>query len=333
MKSITFIRVAAVAAISLFLSLAPGCGGGGGDGGVAPAPPAPASIVYNGITTQTVVTAANAEDLATAALGAGEFGLASAAKVEGTSAYPRYLKLVDILRRSTENIELTSTSQPVAGAIVPVSGTRYGNCGGSASLTGTLDDQTGDTSGTMTFSNYCSNGITMNGVVSYSGIYDLVNDEFDVFSMTTSNLGATDGVSSFAIGGTITYDYRNVPIVVTMDMMLQDGASGKVYWADGYLINIWDYAGYTDYSMTGQSYHPDYGYVDVTTPTLFRIYDTDDYPSQGVLEIVGDIGTGGGNTRARLTALTNTTYQVIADTNGDGDFTDPGDYDSGTLNW
>ena len=333
MDTSTCIRVAALVAISLFLSLTSGCGGGGGDGGVAPAPPAPAPIVYSGITTQAMIMTANAEDLATSALGAGEFGLASAAKVEGTSAYPRYLKLVDIIRGCTENIELTPSSQPAAGAIVPVSSTRYGNCGGSASLTGTMDDQTGNTFGTMTFSNYCSNGITMNGVVSYSGIYDLVNDEFDVFSMTTGNLGATDGVNSFAIGGTITYDYRNVPIVVSMDMMLQDGASGKVYWAEDYIINIWDYAGYTDYSMMGRGYHPDYGYVDVTTPTPFRINNTDDYPSQGVLEIVGDMGTGGGSTRARLTALTNTSYQVIADINGDGDFTDPEDYDSGTLNW
>lgn len=298
------------------------CGGGGGDGGKTPV-----LISYTGITTQATITADNAVELTLMALDAGEIGADAAAEVKGP-ANLRYLKLVQVLRDSTENIVLIPSSQAIVGAIVPVSGTKTGNCGGSASIEGTVDDQTGDSSGTMTFDNYCSDGLTMNGVVSFSGIYDLVAEDFDVFSMSTDSLSATDGVISFTMRGTITFDYRNVPILATMDMLLQDGASEEVYWADDYLINVWDDSGYTDYSITGRSYHPDYGYVDVTTPTPFRIYDTDDYPTQGVLEIQGQ-----GNTMARLTALTNTTYQVIADTNGDGDFIDPDDYDSGTLNW
>ena len=313
--------------VVLCLLVSYGCGGGGG-GGAGDGSETPAPISYTGITTQATITEDNAVELVLMALGAGEIGALSAAQVEGTVTYPRYLKLVQILKDSTENIELSPSNQPIVGAIVTVSDTRTGNCGGSASLTGNLDDQTGDASGTLTFSNYCSNGTTINGIVSFSGIYDLINDEFDVFAMTTDNLSATNGLNSFTVRGTITFDYRNYPYVVTMDILLQDGASGKVYWAEDYVMNVWDYTGHIDFSITGRCYHPDYGYVEVTTLGPIQTYYEYDYPYNGAISIWGL-----NNTRANLGAVTELLYQVVADINGDGDFTDPEDIDFGYHPW
>jgi hypothetical protein len=114
-------------------------------------------------------------------------------------------------------------------------------------------------------------------------------------------------------------------------MMIRDEASGKVYWAEDYVMNVWDYPmlTYTDISMTGKSYHPDYGSVNVSTPTNFRINDLDAYPYQGVMLCEGQPGPAGGNTTAQLTALSAATYRVVADTNGDAAV----EWDSGVLYW
>jgi hypothetical protein len=81
--------------------------------------------------------------------------------------------------------------------------------------------------------------------------------------------------------------------------------------------------------ISGRYYDPDYGYVEVYTEGPLRIDDGDDWPSDGVLVVTGDTGIAGGSTMARLTALSSTTYQVEADTNGDGTY----DWDSGVLYW
>ena len=81
---------------------------------------------------------------------------------------------------------------------------------------------------------------------------------------------------------------------------------------------------YLFYWWSGRYYDLDEGYVVVSTDSPFRVYDGDDWPSEGVLVVTGD-----GSTKARLTVLTSTTFRVEADTDGDGSY----DFDSGDLNW
>ena len=65
---------------------------------------------------------------------------------------------------------------------------------------------------------------------------------------------------------------------------------------------------YADVNISfGFYYDPDYGYVAVETPTPFRVFDTDIWPSSGVM-----VATGTGNTKARLTSISNTQCQIDA---------------------
>jgi hypothetical protein len=102
-----------------------------------------------------------------------------------------------------------------------------------------------------------------------------------------------------------------------MDILLRDNSNNEVYWVRNYRIEVTegsDSTGdYTDIVISGQFYNPDHGYITISTQTPIRVYDTD-----------------GGITKARLTFVSSTTYQVVADTDGDGDFDD---YDSGVLLW
>lgn len=88
-------------------------------------------------------------------------------------------------------------------------------------------------------------------------------------------------------------------------------------------------SGYVSFTISGTYYDHDHGYVSVSTTTPFILYSGYDHPSQGVLIIDGRTGIAGGSTKARLTAITASTYRVEADTNGDGSY----DWNSGTVNW
>jgi hypothetical protein len=68
-------------------------------------------------------------------------------------------------------------------------------------------------------------------------------------------------------------------------------------------------------TVTGRVFHPLHGYVDVTTPQPLVVVNGDDYPSSGEFVV-----TGANNSKARLTALSATTFQLDADIDGDGGY-------------
>jgi hypothetical protein len=122
----------------------------------------------------------------------------------------------------------------------------------------------------------------------------------------------------------ISIDYSDSPILCTIEGLLEDKTTQKVYWAKNYSLNIYEYAGYIEVEIFGTFYHPDYGYVTVSTEESFVIYDGDEWPSSGILLMVG-----ANNTKAKLTAIDETKCRIVADTDGDGVY----DYDSGNLYW
>jgi hypothetical protein len=113
-----------------------------------------------------------------------------------------------------------------------------------------------------------------------------------------------------------------------MSIFLKDNKDGKVYWVD-YTMNFWAGSNYVDFGVSGKYYHPDHGYVVISTSTNFRVYFGSKWPSQGVLILDGKTGIAGGSTKARLTVVSSTTYRIEADTNGDGVY----DWNSGILSW
>jgi hypothetical protein len=296
-------------ALSLFMVLH-GCGGGGGDSSGS-------SMIYSGIETQAVVTTSNAEDIATGAYSGGSIGPAFSA-VQGTVDRPRYLQVIMALEKSMKDMELIGASEDVPGAVQKTaSNTISGSCGGSASYTITYDDVTGDFSGSMNFNNYCSEAVTISGSVNVSGKIDLGTKEFLIFIFILNNINATDGTESETMEGTISF-HREPSLHVEMTLLLRDNSSNKVYRMTDFRVNMSTGSDYIDIEMTGKFYHPDQGFVNVSTTAPFRIYSGDNHPSEGVLILEGYTGIAGGSTLARLTVLSASTYEIAADTDGDG---------------
>ena len=326
-KNLHYLCLAGVIALGLLTIIATGDGGGGGGGGSA-------GISYSGITDPAPIDDDNAEDLAVGAYEGGRLGGAIGALgvVQPVSnvGYSRVVQISQILGGSLHQVDFMSRSEETfIGAIYTETGTIYGNCGGSASYSVSVNDQTGDFSGSLSFSSYCEDGVTISGAVSFSGKVDLVTEELLRFSLSFSTLSGTSGGDCFTLHGTITTDLTVYPYVMTVSMLVRDNSTGKVYWVKDYTMIVTEEATYIEVDLSGTYYDPDYGYITFETTVPFRIYYGDDVPSDGVLVATGETGSEGGPTMARLTVLDSTTYQVEADTNGDGTY----DWDSGILYW
>jgi hypothetical protein len=323
-----------VLAVLLVVSLT-ACGGGGGGGGGGGSP---SGISYTGLTTEATIDENNAEDLSTGAYQGGQTGAAFGsvgaiqAGESGPVGRPRTLKVSQVLEDALHKVDMTSRSGGTfVGAIYTESDTIYGDYGGSASYTINVNDQTGEFSGSITFNSYSDDGVTtISGPVSFSGSLDLITEELIEFNFSFDNLTATSGSDSFTLDGDISFDNTVSPATMTMTILLKDNNTGKVYKVEDYIMTLTEEVNYVDVEVSGTYFDPDYGYVSISTTTPLRIYYDDDYPSEGVLVVTGNTGIGGGSTMARLTALSSTTYQVEADTNGDGICDD---WYSGVLNW
>lgn len=310
------------------------CGGGGGDGDGGGE--SPSGVSYTGLTTKAVIDENNAEDLTTGAYQGGQVGgvFTSVGVIQAGESAPavcsRMLKVSRVLEASLRQVDLLSRSGGTfVGAIYTESDTIYGDCGGSASFVVNVDDQTGDFSGDYNFTNYCVDGVSISGAGNFSGLVDLNTGELLEFSFFFDNLTGTLGSDSFTLDGDVLFDNMVYPATMTMTMLLKDNNTGDVYRVEDYNFTLTEGGNHVDVELSGRYYDPDYGYVTITTPIPLRIYYDDDFPSDGVFIITGDTGIGGGSTKAQLTALSSTTCEVDADTDGDGEY----DWNSGVLNW
>ncbi len=308
----------------------PGCGGGGDGGGIE----APPSISYTGLTTWAIIDENNAQVIATGSYLTGSAGSEIGDPIAGAVqngeeeqiGRPRSLILAQALEKALRQVDVTSMSDSVAvGAIQSESGTESGTCGGSVSWTINYDDVTGDFTGSFNFDSYCEDGTTLSGGIDVSGTINLTTEEFVQISMSFALLTVTSGSDSFTADGDIAYDFSVSSITVTIDMLLQDNSTSEVFWIENFIMTMTVESDYVDVDIvSGRFYHPDYGYVVLSTGISLRFYYSDVWPSQGEL-----ICTGDGGTKARLSAISSTQYRVEADTNGDGTY----DYVSEILLW
>jgi hypothetical protein len=325
-KLFTLISLTAISIFSIFGGC--GGGGGGGDGGSGDA-----GVQYTGLTTQATIDESNAEQLALGAYGGSDMGTmmvgSSLTQVRDIDR-SRILTISEAIEKSILHIDVNAALDgPAYSALVTDRGTIYGNCGGSASYTISVDDITGEFTGTDNYSNYCEDDVTLSGSSSISGIVDLVIGEFIQLRMSYDSLTVTVTGDSITVKGSITYDDLQAPTVhVDMDLLIREISTGKVYWAHNYYLRISKGPGYIDVYIIGRYYDPDCGYVDVETTTDLRTYYGEYWPTRGVLIVEAETGSFGGRTIACLTFYACGACVVDADTDGGGSY----NWCSGFLN-
>ena len=302
-----------------------GCGGGGGGSGGGgdqySGSTAAAEVNENNVTeiaagafaagqTGTVMTGSEASQDAqeTAVLGSDHFRTLNVPRILGDAA--RSMDLRPYLHQWSANEAANQTE----------SGIGNGPCGGSYTYTVTVNTNSGAFSGSFIFSSYCDNGVTISGKATISGT---ANPETgDIITITFSFTNLSD--DTMRMNGKISMDYSDSPILCTSDCLLKDKRTGKTYWAKNYSLNIYEYPDRIEFEIFGKFYHPDYGFVEVSTEEPFVIFDGDDWPSSGILLMLG-----ANNTRAKLEAIDETQCRIEADTDGDGVY----DWFSEPLDW
>jgi hypothetical protein len=285
------------------------------------------STDFAGRTSQAVIDSTNAKDLSGGAFAGGitRFEAASAgfyhnSMVTQIGAF-RPLRLPLVLQDSLQKVETASTVIAFfKPAVETKSGTLQGSCGGRLSYLIDFIVESGIFSGSFSFENYCDQGITISGETDIDGNYRVDTGDYTTAHFSFANLA--DG--TITLDGEISIDFLHPPITATFTAHSKDIESGQVYWIKDYSMNITEFAGYIEIEIFGAFYHPDYGFVNLTTTEPFIVHHEDDWPTSGILEIKGEK-----NTQAELSALDQLTCSIAADTDGDGVF----DWDSGTLNW
>jgi hypothetical protein len=303
------------------------CGGGGGGGGDF-VPSQPTGLTYTGVNTPAVIDSNNVAELASDAFIGGEtgsnLGLFTSVNEQQTKINReiQLFEIVQILGSPLYKIDFNS-HRGDSLAVQTEQETVNGECGGTASYTVTMDDVNGTFTGSMTFTSYCNEDTTISGTAGFSGLFNVNTSDFLNFALSLNMVSLTSGNQSYVIDGDVSVDVSGSQSIASLDMFMKD-SSGEVFWVKDYTLRITEGLDYVDLEVSGRFYHPTYGYVDLSTITPVRTYNSYEWPSSGVLQIVG-----GGGTTAQLLAINENYCQIIADTNGDG----YDDYDSGQMSW
>jgi hypothetical protein len=135
-----------------------------------------------------------------------------------------------------------------------------------------------------------------------------------------------DGLSGaeLLLDGEIEIDFAATPNVITFNAYGQDPNTGAVFWINNYNITIDEFAGFVEIEMVGTFYHPDFGYVTLTTPDPLVLHDGDEWPESGTL-----IVTGANGSKAKLIVNDHLTCSVVVDGDGDGIY----EWDSDIMSW
>jgi len=325
-------RTVSLVAGVLSMFLLAGCGGGGGgDSSASP---------YTGLTSQASLTQDNVVEITTQAYQAGDRTVSAAmvtplgepGQGQSEAGNSRAVALVRMLRAVVESVEMppVSPSRPLSATgaapmeVITESDTIYDGFGGTASYTLTVDTVTGDFSGTFTFSNWHGDAdSTISGTTSVTGHFDETAGAISRIRFTFHGVTMMDGADSVTITGTVDLSMTPPSGTATVEMYLEESVTGATVWIHNYEVTVTEgpdanpadgEPDYTDAVVSGRIYLHDYGYVDVSTPTPFRVYAGSTNPASGVFLV-----DGSGGRSARLVVINESTgYYVEADLDADG---------------
>ncbi|MBU5637579.1 hypothetical protein KOM00_12655 [Geomonas sp. Red69] len=307
-------KLANVITLVMALTALAGCGGGGGE-----------TSGYSGKTAPTALTVGNATVMSldvvdgldsVSALG----GIAKRAASSPEDSI-RIRSLSDALEKSVAAMaQKPALAKTVAEA---TSGTQYGYSG-SFTYAGTLDTTTGKIVATFTYNAYqaSADSVIISGSVSVSGtVLALRGGGVQQLNIVISSLQIAEPGGRYGsdAGVLVTVKGRmsivnDVDKTITLSMVFTDGASGKTYWYKDFSTVV----SYSTTTIQGTFYHPDYGYVTLTTLTpLSNATNTYGDPVSGQL-----LFTGGNGSQVRLTYTgTGVGYLLELDATGTGIYT------------
>jgi hypothetical protein len=314
-----------ISALCMF-PLMSGCRNGGGN--------ASSRLDYSGASSPATLTSSNAATLIGNAYSGGNSGIivggvAAGIKYDDYGA-PRRPRSLNLSKALIKFVHLTAVDHALAMPETAATAsnlprpTIHGTCGGTATVDGSYDDDSHTISLSADLSDYCRDGMKLNGTIGALGraVADGQDDiNISKVTLTLADLSVAYQGDSFTADGTISimpqpgYVYVDKNILLTSNMLFKDDATTKIYKLENFRISRSSAAGtvsYDDITINGRFYDPDEGYIDLSTPATMRVVNNDAWPSSGSLR------ARGANCSATITAQSDTTYQLDVDSDGNG---------------
>lgn len=266
------------------MTLLVACGGGGGGGGSS-------DITYSGSTNQAVLTADNDGVFGTTMLeGSATNKNASPfpgfANVDSNTSYSkkRLALLEELANQFQQDIKSAGSVNQHSGTIAAVSGLPEltGTCGGNVTYSGN------ESMGSVVYNNYCVGSelyqLTFNGSMSYS--YETIGTSDFRMTVNFSNftVEVKQGLDTWSetTSGSITILKEGSTLSVTFFNLFE--RDGKIYKIEDLSLS--------GGLIQGRLYHPDYGYVVITTDPMDPFIFGDNGYCGGTLIITG-VDSGG----------------------------------------
>ncbi len=287
-----------------------GGGGGGGSGGDS-------SISYTGSKDQAVIDTTNAKTMAESSVGGSQTGVVFGVESDNqeSQANLTIIGVSKILSSSVRNIEMNDSVVVLVGAIINVSDAEDCIDSGSISFNLSVNDVTGEFSGTFNFNNCREVGTTISGSMNVSGMINPSIGDITQMTFSMNSVTVVSGSESLTMSGTISTSFSGSSFTMTMDVLFKDNASGSVVWFENLSISATANISHLEMSISGRFYHPDHGFIDIVTNQAFLVNYSDLFPFLGQMTITGANGSS-----ARLTVIDNTQYTLEVDEDGDGIF-------------
>jgi hypothetical protein len=303
------------------------CGGGSG-GGSTPTDSGPAELTYAGNINPAAITTTNATEIIETLIGGA--GLAESVSdvqpqaVAASSARDSVVAAVNTVLTLTRTTTVTGVAGGLdyhTAALVPVDETLPCDSG-FISLTGSIDDQNGTGTFTVTFNACTTDGETINGsgtlrVNSMDLVYFEITDALLDFPLVTVSSPEASVSMSFVMQMELFINENRERL--TLNLVGQDNNSGDMLKYENfveenvYYPSVLTPASYTQI-LRGRMYDSTEGYVDFFVPEVSPLdYSVIEqvYPDTGVLVFTGD------NCNLRLVTQSNTHVGVNLDSDGD----------------
>lgn len=285
------------------------------------------SIDYIGIRSQATISSINAAQLTGGALAGGltheepERAALNHSPIATRKAAFIPLRFPLVLGHSLLKIEISRALITFSQTdYITDSGNLDGSCGGNFSYQLEINKESEKFSGRISFIDYCDYGLKISGETHVGGNFDVDSGAFESADFSFDEL--ID--NSHILEGEISIDLSDSPILATFSAYSTTDSSGQVFRIKNYSMNIAEFVGNVEVEVFGTFYHPEYGYVELTTTDPFVVHDDDKWPTSGQILIHGDK-----DTNAQLTTIDHLRFEIEVDINGDGIF----DWDSGILGW
>lgn len=304
-------------AISLLMCA---CGGGGGGGGGVVVP-----ATYSGITTQAVLTSDNAQAIVLGAWDGGRLpgDVFDAVPLSHISAYSGsdagWLDLAGQLKNLA--LKTIPTPQQVLPLVLIIDEPLIPDCGGTGTAMITVDEATGTFSGPLNFVDFCTFGeggveTIWNGTMRIEGRLNVSDLSLIFLTMRFIDLNIADNSMDVALTEghlTFTPTPGGTGETLSGNYVLRDNVTLDTFWINNYVIRVTYGLPNDTATLTGRYYDSDYGFVDITNPTLLTVPDTI-RPTGGALLFTGL------NSKARLTFNPDMSGLLELDANNDGIF-------------